>query len=197
MSLKKRTLRLKGFKKVNPQTKALKELKMPSLEEMALEDPVELYRHIWKVDNGNKYAVMKTIDGKIMGFGTFKTKAEALFEKYLLVALDWDLETLCAFPTSKPPFTDDDLPEFPTFPRTGLCASGRTFGFRGVTIATNLRENAENVRAWNTQIRYNYNTKHLASCIDPLSGELIYKFVKEELRKFKEDELNGEGINNY
>lgn len=142
------------------------------------DDPIEVYKNINL--NRKNFRVAKLINGTWEDFGTFENLVDAVHERDQLEKVEWDIDALVEIPLTKPDFSIDDLPAFP-YKRKG----NKYFGFKGTQYCKgHFNENKFN-RVWDARIKYNNHSTHLNYYHDPLTANLIYKLVKEEVQRVK------------
>lgn len=142
------------------------------------DDAQKVYKNIVKTQGG-RYKIVKAINGKFTDFGTYITKTNAVYDRDLLDSVDWDYDLLCEMELNNPPFTDDDLPHFPGPRSKGGRPSGGLFGFKGVQY--NLKRNYPWTRVWKVSVTYNRHRNFISHFNDPLSGEIVYDFIRNEI----------------
>lgn len=140
------------------------------------DDPKTTYKHITRIPNG-KYQITKRMNGKQPSFGDYKTRADAVHERDILVELNWDVDLWVELETTNPGFTDEDLPPFPE--NRGNRDKRFNFGFNGTAYINKTTRPWK--RVWQCIICYNNKKSSLGVYCDPLSADLVYSIVKKEV----------------
>lgn len=154
------------------------------------DNPKIVYRHISL--NGKHYRIQKCVNGKKEHYGTYQNIVAAVHERDQLESVEWDYDLVCELPLTPPGFSISDLPPFPRVRDRRpahvptIRQRSKYFGFRGIKLAKKLVKEDKLNKCWYVGIMYNNHYNHLFGVQDPLTADLIYNLVKEEVQLVKQ-----------